>query len=703
MLRPLGPRELAVTTKDLVVRGGCPHDCPDTCAWQVSVRDGKAVKLVGDPDHPFTHGVLCAKVSHYLERVYSQNRVLFPLRRTGLKGEGAFERVSWATALEGIAERLRQVVEDAGPTAILPYSYMGTQGLIQGSSMDRRFFARLGASRLDRTICGSTGGAGVEATLGTYTGILPQDVVHSRFIILWGTNTIVTNLHLWPLIRKAQASGAKVVVIDPIKTRTADSADWHIRPMPGTDSALALGMMHVIVEEGLYDDEYVARYTLGFRRLRERLEEYPPGRVARLTGVGSRQVVRLAREYATTPPSLIRTLVGMEHHANGAMTLRTIACLPGLVGAWRDPGGGLLHMTWSLHADALNVKALEMPELHEGGSRTINMIQLGQALTDPSLEPPIKALIVYNSNPATTAPHQNLVLKGLERRDLFTVVLEQFLTDTARYADYVLPATTQVEHWDLLPSWGHTYLTLNRPAISPQGEALSNTEIFRRLAAHMAFDEPYLRHSDEALVRTALASDHPYLREVTFERLVKEGWAPLSLPKDRRPFAEGGFPTPSGRCEFYAESLAKEGLDPLPSYTPPRPGPGGDPKLAARYPLALLTAKSALHILNSSYANMPRHLKAEREPLLLMHLRDATDREIEDGERVRVYNDRGEVRIHVRVGDLVRPGVVSMPSGWWASLSPGGSSANALTSDGLSDLGGGGDWHDTRVEVTRLR
>jgi anaerobic selenocysteine-containing dehydrogenase len=594
-------------------------------------------------------------------------------------------------------------MEEAGPTAVLPYSYMGTQGLIQGLSMDRRFFARLGASRLDRTICGSTGGAGLVATLGTYSGTLPQDVVHSRFIILWGTNTIVTNLHLWPLIRKAQASGAKVVAIDPVKTRTADSADWHIRPMPGTDGALALGMMHVIVEEGLYDDDYVGRYTLGFRRLRERLGDYPPQRVARLTGLESRQIVRLAREYATTRPSLIRTLVGMEHHANGAMTLRTIACLPGLVGAWRDQGGGLLHMTWSLHVEALNMNGLVMPELAEEGTRTINMIQLGKALTDPSLDPPIQALIVYNSNPATIAPNQNLVLKGLKRRDLFTVVLEQFLTDTARYADYVLPATTQVEHWDLLPAWGHTYLTLNQPAIAPLGEALPNTEIFRRLAAHMGFDDPYLRHSDEDLIRTALASDHPHLRGITFERLVKEGWAPLTLPEDGRPFAKGGFPTPSGRCEFYAEALAEDGMDPLPSFAPPLEGPVGDAKLAARYPLALLTAKSAVHFLNSSYANLPRHLNAEREPLLLMHPRDAAERGIADGDRIRVFNGRGEARIRVRVEDRVRPGVVSMPSGWWASLSPGGTSANALTSDGLSDLGGGGIWHDTMVEVTRLK
>lgn len=691
-------------TSTKLVRGACPHDCPDTCAWQVTVRDGTAVKLLGDPDHPFTRGGLCAKVNHYIERAYSPDRVLYPMRRLGPKGEGKFERVSWDDALDEIAARLQGIIERDGPTAIFPYSYMGTQGLIQGRSIDRRFFARLGATQLERAICGSASSSGIAATIGTNTGMLPEDIARSRFIILWGTNTVVTNLHLWPFIREAKEAGATLVVIDPLKTRTASEADWHIQPMPGTDAALALGMMHVIVNEGLHDADYVARYTLGFDQLCQRLAEYSPERVAEITGVSSEEIISLARAYSSNEgrPSAIRTLVGMEHHANGAMTLRTIACLPALVGAWRDLGGGLMHMMASLHFQALNAEAVEMPELQDRTVRSVNMAQLGRALTDPNLDPAIKGLVVYSSNPAAIAPNQNLVKKGLLRDDLFTVVHEQFLTDTTLYADYVLPATTQLEQMDIHYSWGHKYLTLNLPAIEPVGDAVSNTEFFRRLSAHMGFDEAYLYDSDEDMIRIALASDHPYLRGITFERLAEEGWASLDIPEDWRPFAEGGFPTPSGRCEFYAESLVDRGMDPLPSFVPAHEGSSGDSELAAKYPLSLMTSKSALHFLNSSYANLPRNLKAEREPRLDMHPDDAASRGIVDGERVCVYNERGEVELRVRVGERVRSGVVSMPSGWWASLSPGGSSANALTSDGLSDLGGGADFHDTLVEVKKM-
>jgi anaerobic selenocysteine-containing dehydrogenase len=684
-----------------IVRGACPHDCPDTCAWQVTVENGVAIKLVGAPEHPFTRGGLCAKINHYLDRVYSAERVLYPLRRVGPKGTAAFERISWDAALEELTGRWQQIIASDGPTAVLPYSYMGTQGLLQGGALDGRFFARLGATRLVRAICGSAGGTGEAVTIGDATPMLPEDIIHSRLIMLWGTNTIVTNLHLWPFIRQAQEQGATVVVIDPLKTRTAAAADWHIRPLPGTDAALALGMMHIIVAEQLYDADYVAQHTLGFDELCKRIAEYPPERVAALTGLPVEEIVRLARAYATTRPAAIRVLVGMEHHAQGAMTFRAIACLPGLVGAWRERGGGLLHFTAGLHFAALNGAALWMPELEDSTIRSVNMVQLGQALIDTSLTPPIRALMVYNSNPAATAPNQQPVLKGLRREDLFTVVHEQFLTDTARYADYVLPATTQVEHLDLMWSWGHPYITLNQPAITPCGEAVPNTELFRRLAARMGFQEPYLYTSDEELVRTALASDHPYLAGITFEQLLQDGWARLKIPEDWRPFAEGGFPTPSGKCEFYSEGLLDQGIDPLPAYTPAQESPAGDPVLAARFPLLLITAKSALHFLNSSYANLPHHLNAEREPLLDMHPDDAATRGITNGDWVRVHNDRGSIEIRVRLGDRVRSGVVAMPSGWWASRSPGGASANMLTSDGLSDLGGGGDFHDTLVEVAR--
>lgn len=683
----------------MIIRGACPHDCPDTCAWRVTVENGRAVQLVGDPDHPFTRGTLCAKVNHFLDRVYSPDRVLYPLRRTGPKGAGEFVRVTWDEALDEIAERLRAVIATDGPTAILPYSFAGSQGLVQMYGLSRRFFARLGASRLVRNICGAVGAAGVNATLGTGGPMRPEDLAESHFIILWSTNTQVTNLHLWPIIRQARERGATIVAIDPLKTRTAEAADWHVQPLPGTDAALALGLMQVIVSEGLIDRDYVERHTLGFDQLKERLDDYPPERVAALTGLAAAEIARLARAYATTRPAAIRLLIGMEHHANGAMAYRTIACLPALVGAWRDRGGGLFYVTTSLFTRALNFRDLLQPQREDRSIRAINMVQLGQALTDPTLDPPIRALIVYNSNPATIAPNQNLVRQGLARDDLLTVVHEQFLTDTARYADYVLPATTQLEQLDLMNAWGHTYLALNQPAIAPLGEAVSNNDFFRRLAARLGMDDPDLHASDEELARVALSSDHPYLEGITYERLAAEGWAPLNLPDDFRPHANGHFPTHSGKCEFVSTSLALRGHDPLPTYTPPTESPAGNPSLAARYPLQLIAAKSALHFLNSSYTGVERHRRAEGEPRLELHPEDARERGIADGDWVRVFNDRGEVVVRARLGDRVRPGVVSLPHGWWASLSPGDSSANALTSDDLTDWGEGGAFHDTLVQV----
>lgn len=681
--------------------GACPHDCPDRCSWQVKVEDGTAVELVGDKLQPFTRGVLCAKVDHYLDRVYSPDRVLHPLRRVGAKGDGQFERVGWDEAIADVAARLHRLLDQHGATTVLPYSYMGTQGIVQTSSLDRRFFARLGATRLERNICASTAGRGIVATLGATTGMLPEDIAHSRFIILWGTNTMVTNLHLWPFIRRARAAGATVVVIDPLRTRTAAQADWHLRPLPGTDAALALGMMHVIVSEDRHDTDYVARHTLGFDRLCDRLDDYPPARVAAITGLPADDVVRLARAYAETQPSAIRVLVGMEHHAHGAMAFRTIACLPALVGAWRRRGGGIVDFTAKPHYQALNVAGVEKRALEDRSIRSVNMVQLGEALTGEAMAPPIHALIVYNSNPAVIAPNLNRVRAGLAREDLFTIVHEQFLTDTARYADYVFPATTQVEHLDLLWSWGHTYVTLNRPAIAPLGEAVPNTEFFRRLASALGLQEPDLYEPDESLVRAALDSDHPYLNGITFERLWEDGWAPLNLPGDWRPFANGGFPTPSGKCEFYAGHLEALGLDPLPTFEPANESPAGDAALAARFPLLLMTPKTPLHFLNSSYANLPRHLRAEPEPRLDIHPDDAACRGIIDGDPVRVFNDRGAIHLHARVADRVRPGVVAVPFGWWTAHVPAGALANTLTADGLSDLGGGGDWHDTLVQVSR--
>ena len=677
------------------VRGACYHDCPDSCSWIVTSKDGKAVNIKADEQHPFTRGKLCPRMDDFLaDVVYSPDRLLYPVKRVGPKGEGRFERVSWDAALADVASRIQQIIQQHGPTAILPYSYMGTEGMIQGGSIDRRLWSRLGVSRLDRDICGSAGWSGVKATIGTGLGILPEDIVHSRYIVLWGSNPVNTNPHLWTFIEEARNRGARLVVIDPLKSGSAEKADWHLQPLPGTDAALALGMMHVIVAESLYDADYVERYTIGFDKLRERLNEFPPARVAKITGLREADIKELARSYAKASPSTIRTLVGMEHRANGAMAFRAVSCLPALTGAWRLRGGGLLYMTFDLFDAALG--NVTMPALQDKSIRSVNMVQIGHALTDKNLNPPIRALVVYNSNPAAIAPNQNLVKQGLARDDLFCVVLDHFMTDTARYADYVFPATTQVEHMDVKGSWGSRYVALNLPATKPAGEAIPNTEFFRRLAKRLGLTEPYLYETDEQLVRRVVKSKHPYMEGITYEHLVKSGWAPLKVPDPWVPFAERNFPTPSKRCEFYSEDLAKMGKDPLPEYVPA----GRDSK---NYPLMLLTSKAAKYFLNSSHAGGRANVKREGEPLVQMHADDADVRGIRDGDMVRVFNQRGSVQIRAQVVDRVRPRVVAMSHGWWASQMPGGSSANALTPDGLSDLGGGGDFHDARVQVEKLR
>ena len=681
------------------VRGACMHDCPDTCSWLMTTENGRAVELEGDRNHPLTRGSLCEKMDGFLTDVlYNPDRLVHPLRRVGEKGEAKFERVDWDEALDEVAFRLKKILSEHGATAVLPYSYAGTEGIVQAKSLDRRFFARLGATRLERDICGATAHAGLTATMGTSTGILPEDIQKSRFIIIWGSNPVVTNPHGWPHVEEARRRGAPVVVIDPLRTPTAERADWHLRPRPGTDAALALGLMHVIVREGLQDVEYIESYTVGFDRLRGRLAEYPPERAAEITGLKPEDIVSLAKAYATTRPATIRTQIAMEKHSNGAMMYRSIACLPALVGAWRHEGGGILQFTADWFYEALGLGSLTMPELEDPKTRSVNMVQLGKALTDEKLDPPIRALIVYNSNPATIAQNQNLVREGLKRKDLLTVVLDHFVTDTARFADYVFPAATQAEYLDLLAPWGSPYLTLNLPAVEPVGEAIPNSEFFRRLARRLGLEEPYLYASDEEIIQQALGSGHPYLEGITYERLRREGWAPLNLPRPYLPFAKGGFPTPSGKCELYAESLLATGMDPLPRYDAPE----GDPSSLERYPLTFLSTKSNRYFLNSSHANQPRHLEASGEPRLSIHPKDAANRGIEKGDKVRVFNARGALEIAAEVDEGTLEGVVNMPHGFWASLLPGGSSANALTPDGLSDWGGGGSFYDARVEVEKI-
>jgi len=503
----------------------CPHDCPDTCVMTVDVEGDRAVALGGDPEHPFTQGFLCAKVNRYLERVYSPERILHPRKRVGPKGEGRFERISWDQALDEVAYGLRAVADAHGPQAILPYSYAGNLGILGYGSMDRRFFHALGASLLDRTICATAGARGLQATVGGSLGYDPEAIVAARLIVAWGTNIVSSNVHQWPFIEEARRRGARLVTVDPFRSRTAEKSDQHLALLPGTDAALALGMMTVIFREGLEDRAYLEAHTVGAQDLRERAREWTPERTAETTGLPVSEVETFAREYAGTHPSAIRMNYGMSRHGGGGMAVRTIACLPAVVGAWRHPGGGALLSTSA--AFPVRTAALERTDLIAPGTRTLNMSEIGRILTDETLDPPVKALFVYNSNVAAVAPDQERVRAGLARDDLFTVVHELFPTDTVDFADIVLPATTCLEHYDIHKSYGHLYVSLNQPAIPPEGEALSNTELFRRLAARMGLDRPGLEDSDEEMARQAFDWDHPHMKGITLERLATESSPPI--------------------------------------------------------------------------------------------------------------------------------------------------------------------------------
>ena len=681
---------------ETIVRAACPHDCPDTCAMLVTVKDGVAVKVQGDPDHPFTDGSLCTKVAHYPERTYSPDRLLHPLKRVGPKGKGEFKRISWDEALDEIAAKLKALAA-VNPESILPLSYAGTMGMLQYSSMDRRFFHKLGASQLERTLCSSAGKAGIKATLGGSYGMDPEHYQDSKLIVIWGSNPITSNLHFWSRAQEAKRRGSKLVAIDPYRSLTAEKCSQHIALLPGTDGALALGMMHVLVTEGLIDRDYIEKYTLGFKELSEKLPQYTPQWAAETCGISVQEVVQLARDYGTLKPAAIRLNYGMQRHAGGGIAARTIACLPALTGAWRDPAGGILLTT----ADNYNFdhSKLERPDLMPAKRpRIINHSKLGDALT--AAESPLRAIIVYNNNPVAVCPDSSKVVEGFRREDLFCVVMDSFLTDTADYADIVLPATTQLEHTDIHKSYGHLYVLANNPAIAPVGESLPNAEVFRRLAARMGFEEECFRDSDDDLARQAIGSGHANLAGMDWEALKRDGWKRLALPKTFAPFAKGGFHTPSGKCEFYSASLKAQGVDPLPFYNPPAELPSSNPQLARKYPLSFLSPP-VRNFLNSSFANLPRFREAEGEPSLELHSDDAAKRGIADGDAVRVFNDRGSFTLRARVNDKPRRGVVVAPSVWWKKFSRDRRNANELTSQRTADLGGAATFYDCLVEVER--
>ena len=684
------------------VRATCPLDCPDTCALLVTVTDGVATAVKGDPDHPTTAGVLCTKVSRFTERTYHADRLLHPLRRVGKKGEGKFERISWDEALDIIAARLAPIAA-RNPQAILPYSYCGTMGLVQGESMSSRFFNQLGASLLDRTICASAGATGYRYTVGATIGTDMEQFQNAKLIIIWGGNPIASNLHFWMRAQEAKRNGATLIAIDPYRSLTAEKCQQHIALLPGTDAALALGLMHVLIAEDLVDHDYIAQYTLGYEQLKQRALEWTPERTAEVCGISVTEVVELARRYGQACRSgdgaAIRVNYGVQRVRGGGMAVRNIACLPALTGAWRHAAGGI--QLSSSGSFPVNRKALQRPDLMQGTPRTINMSTIGDDLlkeTSAEFGPQVEAVIVYNSNPLAVAPDSSKVAQGFAREDLFTVVLEHFQTDTVDYADIVLPATTQLEHVDAHSTYGHLYMMANNAAVAPLGEAKANTEIFRLLAQRMGFDDPCFQDSDDALAAQAFDATDARAVHFDWESLKRTGWQKLAMPE--APFARGGFPTPSGKCEFYSQAMQDAGLDPLPSYIAPYESPASNPALAARFPLAMISPP-ARNFLNSTFVNVKSLRAAEGEPHLDMHPDDCGARGIVAGEMVRIFNDRGSFVAKVRVTDKARRGLVVGLSVWWKKLASDGKNANEVTSQRLTDMGRAPTFYDTLVEVEK--
>ncbi len=686
---------MSTGTSSRTVNGTCHHDCPDSCGWTVTVEgegaEQVAVKMRGNPDHPYSYGELCPKVNRFLDRVYSPDRVLHPLRRTGPKGSGEFEQITWEEALTDIADRLNAIIAEHGGEAIIPFSDAGNQSILATQGISNRFFHHIGASHLLRNICGPTVGAGVSMTNGTGLGADPMDIEHSKLIVLWGTNTRLTNRHLWPVIERARANGARLVVIDPIRTITADEADQFVQPLPGTDIAMMLAMMHVIVRDGLTDAVWVAEHTLGFDELAAHVAGCTPEWAAAECGVPAGVIEALAGEYATTRPAAIRTLIGAEHHENGAMFYRTLACLPALVGAWRDRGGGLFRSVGSWQERHIDDDRLSRPDLLAGRTpRTLNMSRLGEILLDEA--PPVRAMIVWNCNPLVIVPNAERAREGMARDDLFTVVHEQFLTDTAKYADIVLPATTHIEASDITTAWGHLWMGWNEAAIEPVGESVSNPELFRRVARAMGLTEPSLFDDDLTILRECLPG-------IDVDALRRDGWMRVPFPDDGLPWANGGFPTPSGKVEFVSERLARQGQPSLPTFVPPNEGPRGPG--AARFPLQLMTPKHHSRFLNSGYSHLPKHGAAEGAPFVELDATDAATRGLADGDCARVFNDRASLELPVKISGRLRPGLAAIPWGWWRHQHPDGKVANSLTNDTLTEWGGGVAYSDTLVQIER--
>jgi anaerobic selenocysteine-containing dehydrogenase len=687
-----------------VVYGACPHDCPDCCALETLVdEEGRAVRVSGRSDHPVTRGWLCAKVNRYLERVYHPERLLYPMRRVGPKGSGKFARISWEEAIVEITERWRDIIAQHGAECILPYSYAGTLGLVNGAVTDSRFWNRLGACRLERAICGHAAEDAVLLTIGGRLAPSPEMLIHSKLVLIWGSNPASTAPHIMPFLRQAQRNGTRIIVIDPIRTLTARSSDQHIQPYPGTDAALALSMMQVMVTEGLHKPAWIAAHTLGWEHLLERIMQFPPERAAEITGLAVETIVELARSYATMTPALLRVTDGINRHTNGGQTVRTLACLPALTGQYGLRGGGLMYSTsdwlkWEREAVSHSFDPACPPE-----SRTLNMNRLGSILLGEA-NPPIYSLFVYNANPVASSPNAGKIVEGLKRDDLFTVVHELFETDTARYADLLLPATSQLEHVDLHKPYGHLTLQYNMPAISPQGEARSNWDVMRALAAGMGFEETWLQEDANEVIREVLdatAQRNPLLGGISLERLQAEGSLPLAIPDDQQvPFADGIFHTPSGKVEFYSQQAATKGYDPIPGWQPEvESGVGGDVQQVSAGARLSLLCPAAHHFVSSTFGNQEHLIAKEGAPTLRIHPQDAAVRGIGHGQMVRVSNERGECQLVANVTEDVRPGVLATSTVWWPKFSPDQRNVNWTTSDRLADFNGGSTFYTNLVSV----
>ncbi len=701
--------------------GGCPHDCPDTCSMVFEVEDGKLTGVRGNKEHPMTRGGLCVKLKDYEKRHYHPDRLLYPMRRTGPKGSKEFERITWDEALNEITSKWKAIIDEHGPQAIVPYSYLGHQGLVHGLNGGDAFFAKLGATVTERTFCGEGSATAWVLTHGPSGGVCPESFVHSKYIIIWGCNSVSTNLHHWRFVEDARKKGAKVVVIDPYKSRTAKQADWHIAVKPGTDGALAMAMINTIIEEGIGDQDYIDKYTHGYKELAERAKDRTPEWAEGVTGIPAEDIRTLAREFAKTNPAAIRVGVAVERNWGGGQAIRAICCLPSLTGAWREVGGGIYQMTFWEHPYKLDV--ISRPDLIPEGTRVINNLQIGRALTgELDLgDTPIKSMMCWNSNPVTQAPEGDKIIKGLEREDLFLVSAEHFITDTAAYADIVLPASMGAEMEDIILSWGHNYFTYNAKCIDSPGEALSNNEIFRRLAACMGFEEDRFKWSDSECLENYIDWDSPACEGIDLDYLREHGYARMNIgtADNRAPHKEGNFPTPSGKCEFFSETAANgnfvvapfrqmyeafqpgnaEPLDSLPDYVASKESPESNPELAKKYPLNIIAPKSH-GFLNSCYANMDHKIKGQGEQFVLINEVDAKARDIKDGATVRVFNDRGAYEAVAKVSDDVNAGLVVTTLGYWRQLNKG--TVNVVSSADFADMGHAPRVFDSLVEVAAI-